>query len=257
MKKDDPFTFFTYKYLLSENDGWIAGQLFSDFSTCFSAAMNMCQSNLDSKGNSNCRIRIPKIRFDGSGIYTDVEITQNGEIVRIYNPGKMTAKEQSLYEFGFDGMRFDFPTPFKRGDIIYNPGELSRADFERDYGPCVLEEEIPIRHCVEQWKKSSGGDSSDMVVHGLFQREDGTVFAECTANYMNFEYYRGKLDGKKRILMAISNYFKDEISLELLLNAYHTIIAEEQLEDSRPFNITKEGLELAGISERKNTEHQI
>ena len=54
--------------------------------------------------------------------------------------------------------------------------------------------------------------------------------------------------------MAISNYLKGEISLELLLNAYHVIIAEEHAKDTRPQNITKEGLELAGIPERKNNE---
>lgn len=64
---------------------------------------------------------------------------------------------------------------------------------------------------------------------------------------MNFEYYRGELCGKKRILTAISNYLKDNISLELLLAAYHTILTEEWAKDTRPWNITDEGLSLAGI----------
>ena len=37
------------------------------------------------------------------------------------------------------------------------------------------------------------------------------------------------------------------LSLPLLLNVYHTIIDEEQVKDTRPWNITKEGLQLAGI----------
>lgn len=260
VKSEEPYTVFAYKYKLSEEDGWsgdhdcLYSELFSDFSSCLSAALDTCRGYSDTDDISHCQIRVQKSWFDGSGAYMDVATSQDGEITKIYNPGAMTEEEINLYEFGFDGMWFDFPNPFKRGDIIYNPGPLSSADFECDYGPCVLEEPIPLRHRVERWKKSSGGDSSDMVVHGLFQRDDGTVFAECTANYMNFEYYRGKLDGKKRILMAISNYLKDEISLELLLNAYHVILAEEHAKAARPYNITTEGLKLAGIPERKNDE---
>ena len=54
--------------------------------------------------------------------------------------------------------------------------------------------------------------------------------------------------------MAISNYLKGEISLDLLLNAYHVIILEEHIKDARPYNITQEGIALAGITEDKNNE---
>lgn len=178
-------------------------------------------------------------------------MTPKGEILRILFDDLKPREELEIVYHGFDGMWFDFPNPFKRGDIIYNPGKFNRTDFECDYGPCVLEEEIPLRNCVQRLKKNDGGDSSDMLVHGIFQNDDGTVFSECTANYMNYEYYRGELNGKMRILKAISNYLKDKIPIELLMNAYHTILAEEQAKNSQTWNITEEGLELAGMSKKE------
>ena len=61
-------------------------------------------------------------------------------------------------------------------------------------------------------------------------------------------------DYVKALDIEISNYLKGEISLDLLLNAYHVIILEEHIKDARPYNITQEGIALAGITEDKNNE---
>lgn len=167
------------------------------------------------------------------------------ELIAFENRRFEYAKEEAdLIHFGLNGLWFEFPTPFKKGDIIYDP---ERPEHFAESGPCVIEHEIPWRRDVEKLKRT--GDASDMLVDGIFQMENGTVYHECTASYMNFEYYREPLIGKRRIMGAISNYLKEEISLELLLNAYHTILAEEQIKDTRPWNITKERLELAFIPE--------
>ena len=249
VKTDEPYTFFSYEFLKSKEDVWDDDYCYPEvnFNTCFESAIETCRAYRNNQDTSDSRIRIKKQWFDGSGSAIEVEFAFSGEVIKIINYGECTEEELNLVDFGFDGMWFDFPNPFKKGDIICNPGRFSSADFECDYGPCVLEEEVPVRRCVEIWKKPGGGDCSDMVVNGLFQNEDGTVFDECTANYMNFEYYRGELDGKKRILKAISNYLKGNISLELLLAAYHTILTEEWSKDTSPRNITDKGLILAGL----------
>lgn len=243
IQADDPKTFFCFEY--TSDSVWQEGYSLPCYAECLKRAIACCRNESETEA---VRIRIRKVWFDGSGRSIDAEVSAGGEIMKVLCDELLTQEEWNILHRSFDGMRFDFPTPFKRGDIICNPGRLSSTDCECDYGLCVLEA-IPCG--------SNRGDSSDMVVQGLFQRDDGVLFAECTANYMNFEHYRGALTGKKRVLTAISNYIRNEISLELLLNAYHAILAEEQAISSRPWNTTREGLELAGILGGDCCEQQI
>lgn len=247
IKTNEPYSVFSYKYSYPK-DLW--SELFPDFMTCLSSALDEYKTSFGSDDITDCHIRIQKRWVDGSGNYMESEVTPKGEVVKILNHGKMAEEEPDLIIFGLDGLWFDFPTPFEKGDIICDPDRQDKFGLED--GPCVIEHEIPWRSGVEHWKEY--GDNSDMVVHGIFQSEDGTVYKECASSYMDFEHYRNPLTGKRRILQAISNYLGERISLELLLNAYHTIIAQEYAKDARPLYITKEGLELAGILERKNNE---
>lgn len=62
------------------------------------------------------------------------------------------------------------------------------------------------------------------------------------------EGYQGPFDGNKRLLVAISNFLKGEISLELVLTAYRKNILDEFSKDIRLNGwLTNEGLELAGL----------
>ena len=86
-----------------------------------------------------------------------------------------------------------------------------------------------------------------MKVWGFFLKYDGTLQYEDMYNYMNLEYFRGELSGKKRILKALSNHIKGEIDVGLFANAYHKILCEEYAKSQNPWNITSEGLAAAGI----------
>lgn len=262
VKAKEPNTVFSFKCKQNEEDGWYdcdISELTNDFSSCLTTALEFCRWYcwfMNEENIEKCQIRIQKSWLDRECNCIDVEVTHSGEIIRILDGEGDARIERGAVWYDLEVMRMDFPTPFKRGDIIYNPSMPNSLDFECDYGPCVLIKEISDSNCIVSGENSIRGNSSDMIVEGLFQRENGTVFAECTANYMNYEYYRGELTGKKRILKAISNYLKGEISLDLLLNAYHIIILEEHLKDAKPYNITQEGLELAGISNKKESENE-
>ena len=91
-------------------------------------------------------------------------------------------------------------------------------------------------------------DSSDMIGYGYFLIDDSSeVVFDHKWNYDSFEYFNGKLNGKYRILKAISSLMKNKISLELFLDAYE----EFKIEDRK--NIvnwyTEEGLKSAGFSD--------
>lgn len=87
-----------------------------------------------------------------------------------------------------------------------------------------------------------------MTAYGYFLNEKGEVFYECMHDYFSLDYYPEKLEGEQRILAALSNYLKGEISINLLMNAYHIILSEEKIATQRKYlGITDEGLKLAGI----------
>ena len=91
-------------------------------------------------------------------------------------------------------------------------------------------------------------DSSDMIGYGYFLAEDSSeVIFDNKWNYDSFEYFNGKLNGKYRILKAISSLMKNKISLELFLDAYE----EFKIEDRKYIGnwYTEEGLKLAGFSD--------
>ena len=71
--------------------------------------------------------------------------------------------------------------------------------------------------------------------------------------YQDLEYYRGELNGYKRILTAVSNHTKGEISTDLLLNAYRYILDDEKLNTSKEFLglFSDERLALAGLEMEK------
>ena len=66
-------------------------------------------------------------------------------------------------------------------------------------------------------------------------------------DYDSWEYFEGELKGSEKLLKGVSNLIKDQIGIELFLQGYEYIKAENNLS----LDIyTKDGLELAGLSEK-------
>lgn len=108
-------------------------------------------------------------------------------------------------------------------------------------------------------RHEESGDISDMIAAGYFVNDDGTIYHDHTIGseiYLDYEYYRGELKGQRRILKADSNYLNGEIGLDLLMQAYQTIMLEEKLEEMKKYHLIvycDECLELAGL---KDEEHK-
>ena len=157
-------------------------------------------------------------------------------------------REQDLQNRSFDGLWFDFPTPFEKGDIIFDP---ENSDSKRFCGGPFVVTDINMEGLDKNSSRYKSivqnGDSSDMNARGYFQHLDGTTYYEVMSNYMDCEYFRGDLTGKWRILKAMSNFLKGNIDEGLLVCAYHQILMEEFAKDNMPICYTDEGLELAGL----------
>ncbi len=73
-------------------------------------------------------------------------------------------------------------------------------------------------------RHSEHGDVSDMLAVGYYANSDGKIRLDYTCeNYLDLEYYTGKLDGYQNVLTAVSNYIKGEIDLDTLLDAYDAV----------------------------------
>lgn len=150
-----------------------------------------------------------------------------------------------------DYFYFSFPLPFKKGDILTDNTHYFTY---RDSTVVFVLDELLDNDPSYRNKHLEFGDCSDMIALCYQQYgEEGKIIYDHRHNILDYEYFRGELNGRKRILKSISAYLKGEINLELLLIAYHQIIMEESVNISRAdINwFTKDALEEVGLSEKE------
>ncbi len=192
------------------------------------------------------------------------KISMNKELELIrperWNYGTFPCDDEYDVLLAFEGMWFNFPVPFRKGDVIYNPYyrcSIGASDWAgSEYTELFVVKDIGIEHLSEKSKKrfldGENGDTTDMNFCGFAQWRDGSVYSESFSNYMDFEFYQGEFKGFQRIIKALSNYEKGLINDELLMHAYHQILSEERAKYDIPYFFTEEGLELAGINLHEN-----
>lgn len=154
----------------------------------------------------------------------------------------------------FPGLWFDFPTPFKKGDILWDPTNFS----PRTGGPFVLEavnlDRLEDNEKYIEWRRKNG-DISDMDYQGIYVLSEMNLFKDQNWNYMDIEYYPHKPEGAYKLLTPAAALLKGEIDECLFARAYKTIMLEVETDRMFPNEYTKESLELAGIRlmERKGS----
>ncbi|MCR5636364.1 MAG: hypothetical protein K6F76_04205 [Clostridiales bacterium] len=197
-------------------------------------------------------IRCTKTQIDAPDSRSFAKLNSEIDLLKI-DPDRIEDKEESDIFFGvFKGLWFEFPTPFKKGDIVWDP--LFNVDNNDPFvpgGPFVttviclegIENERLKTHLRQD------GNNSDMFAMGYFLTSNGDIFPERMSNYMNLEYYNEKLTGPARTLIPISNFLKGKIDVCLCATAYHQIMTESY---SRMYSFnrySKRGLILAGLEE--------
>lgn len=145
----------------------------------------------------------------------------------------------------------NIPTPFKEGDILVATSTTPFAkgyvlDYEKF--PFVLNYLITWDNDFQRRLSKGNYDSSDMQGPGIFISENDSICYDNIFDYDKWEYFDGELQGKERILKAISSLMKGKIDVDLFINAY-----EEIKKDSIVTNVdcfTDEGLKYAGFSDK-------
>ena len=236
--KKEPDMFYSSSIFL-EDGGFIRAQcLFTEYNTWYRSIMKYVEKQLVFHSDIR-QFHVHKEYLNsfenGYSLYVDAY----GRVLSVYKR-HVEAPESIL--LCFCDLWFPFPTPFQKGEIVYNPNGKEGDLYE---GPFVFDETS-----ADVFRRTGRRmhDAMDMTAYGYFQKEDGTLYAECMHHYMDLERYpEEKLTGKKRILKALSNQMKGEIDAVVFARAYHQILLEESARDSLPQDITDEGMLLAGL----------
>ena len=171
-----------------------------------------------------------------------VRMNHEKRLVRVDEKNYLNDEERALYYGVFEGMWFEFPTPFSKGDILRQASCLYRHPYEPTF--------VMTSICTEDGREYC--DGSDMTAHGYFLERNGHIYHECVHNYMNLERVPPEMARRERMLVPISRYLKGEIDLALLLGAHKIMCYEELISETKGMlNYTQEGFELAGIEKKK------
>lgn len=231
---------FVYKFKYIYEDGTENGR-----DTVFSC-LNALHESIMEREEDVTSIQCTKMQIDRLESRQIAYLNSSFEFLHL-DPGRIDSdKEWALFGGVFDGLWFEFPTPFQKGDIVWNPDQpegFCAGPFVTT-GVCL--DGIESDKTKENIRKD--GDSSDMCAGGFFLNEDGSIYGECMSNYMDLEFYNKDLTGSNRTLIALSNFLKNEIDPALFARAYHQIIMAGYAENSIPLDYLRTGMILAGLS---------
>lgn len=213
--------------------------LYYDYNECLCEAKER-YSNLCSKGYITT-IRIIKRKIHNKADDSDYEMTLTMNVH--FEPIDIDEYEYSENDeddkyilMGFDYLWVKIPTPFKYGDLV-----TVCTDNKEKQEPMVLS-------WIPYWTTSEGrdmsktvsrflngdGDFSDMVASFYYQEDlTGEIIHDHGADYLSLEFYRGELQGKQKLLLAIKNYLQNKIYLDDLLRSHSVLLLEDYAKELR------------------------
>ena len=211
-------------------------------------------TNLDAV-KQQCKIEMDDETKEIKSFVISKHIPKNKENIRWVYPRKMVLKGDDLKlisvdfntGFGFDllkGLWFDFPTPFKSGDIVW------------DKYYCALEPKVILDIRNNNLSKNleylkNYADDTDMSYECYCMFDSNSIFSDIDYNYMDLEYYPYELTDKDRALLPISRFLKGDIDIGLCCNAFHNLSLADYMEKSMPRGYTDEIMKELGIKNEK------
>lgn len=176
---EEEFSVYQYSFFCNGDQSWC-----EDFTELYWAKEDCWEKIREDLDLGISRIIVRK-RFIGKECaYIDAEFTADEKLVSVYSAGILDEEDWNILNGVFDGLWFDFPIPFKKGDVVYQRQKPGPRFEELIF---VLDDAIPLNESIKNmdfYKKWA--DNSDMSAWGYFQDDDGRVYHECMHNYMDF-----------------------------------------------------------------------
>lgn len=136
-------------------------------------------------------------------------LTPNRQIISV-KKNMLSYEDNQIVNQSFPNMRFVFPTPFKRGDILFD---------------VTLNTEL--NHNLMVFNKMNITDNGAHCAYGYVMEQGRVMYEGC--NYLNLEYYRkNNFENEYRALEDISKYLCGQLNITGLMNKYHQILCEEE-----------------------------
>ena len=263
-----------YERLYPNVTSCVAGLLNDEFASDAPEAARVIEDYLQTIENRECKslppypvslFEIASIRLKKRSLTSPVDcialiLNDRLEPVAIDAFGQFLTKEEENLLLTFQGMWFAFPTPFKRGDIVFPcsegkhtfyfqhgnaagnrplpPDELYVLDFLPTWGSEEMRQNgfAPDSNKVknsDRWLRNltRNGDTSDLSFSAYYIYQK-SVIKEIEGNYLLLERYNGPLSGEHRLLGAVSGLLTGRIEPDIFLNLFEVIQAEEQLKST-------------------------
>ena len=226
-----------YKYY-KDDENW------SGYWSSFSS-LQKCLDSIDkSLLDKVAFIRVRKEFIDKSDSCVEIDFNTDFNIMAIYD-STLSESERDVIDESFDGMWFEFPVPFEKGDIVVQ--KSNRCSLGYDKSDIFVLTDLAAWG-VNDFTRANGG-THDMNAWGHYIYDNGILYTEhTTSNYMSLIRCPQPLTGRNRILNAVSTFIKGEAPLELFLNAYRKIILDELSKDAWIEIFPDEQIEKCGLT---------
>ena len=235
--------FYTYDFYCHGDRSWC------DSNNGYYRTAEECLRALEADRSFDIKhIRLTKNYFGQENSYITLYLNAGLEVFSIDECCTLSEEDSDILYGVFEGLWFNFPLPFKKGDIIQYadcPYNIFRYHDEKTL--VLTDNLVPSDYLLKLHEQN--GDLSDMTVWGIFCNDMGKYYHECSHTYLDFELQYKPLQKSEQAMLPLSNYLKGEISVDILCNAYHILLSEMHTDDMRRFmNITDEGMTLAGLT---------
>ncbi|WP_028236449.1 hypothetical protein [Pseudobutyrivibrio sp. MD2005] len=210
---------YSYAYKCLCDKEWTA-----NFENAFSSLEKCIDTLRNDMLDENKISQIRKTYIDRNE-YIKVEYNPNMEKTFI-EKSWLTEAERALLSESFNGMWFDFPTPFKQGDLVSDnknniyvlkslPGWIEQSDNPKE-----------VAFKKERFEKV--WDVTDMMPIGYGVTDDGQVWLDGIAKtYLELEVCTKPLENENRVLGALREYFQRNLNIEQFIALQRKVLYEQ------------------------------
>lgn len=242
--REDPNSIYSFEVWYSADEEYVKdNRIFPNFALCYASLKAEIDEMLDFYKDSDKEMFVRDIRVTKQWINMKrdeqakrivVCIDYDNNPTEFYETYNIISDEDRDVFCAFEGMCFEIPTPFKKGDI------LIEKEWKKDGNKPFILDWLPFwnengeqSNLIEHLRKN--GDSSDLITGIFGQASDGTIWCDHGPSYLDLEYCERKLVGREKILLALSNYIKGEIPLHIFIKAYDVHKAEHYASEERAY----------------------